>query len=125
MSITEYLAEVAQRAANATPGPWREGTENIWQDDLLICIAETRRRASMKSGERHIISKTDALDNLQHDAAFIAAARGDVPKLLKIIAHQAETIDCLSKEHQFISMNALRDYVAERQRELDSIVNEP
>lgn len=121
MSTTEYLAEVAQRAANATPGPWKIGHRANRVD------ADTHPSAIADCLFTHSDSTSRWLptaEECQSNAAFIAAARSDVPKLLLIIAHQQETIDWLH-HHQGYTLTEIAGKIAGRQLELDGIANEP
>jgi hypothetical protein len=74
----ERLAEIAARAEAATPGPWctdaweiYQGTE--YEPGLSMWIGETCRG-------------TTTLEQDRADAAFVAAARSDVPALLAEVA---------------------------------------
>lgn len=70
---TQQLADIAARAGAATPGPWCADEWEIYQgaeyEPGLMWIGETCRGATSPEQDRA-------------DAAFVAAARTDVPALL-------------------------------------------
>jgi len=82
----------------ATKGPWREGTNNVWQDDLLIPIVEMRHRVRMEDGRRIIPFHGDSYEAPQSDAAFIAAARTGYPSLLDGMKVAIEALSVSSEE---------------------------
>lgn len=69
------LEPIKARAAAATKAPWREGTFNVWMDEILCCIAKTYRRLSSEIAN-------DSHEQQQADAKFIAHARQDIPALI-------------------------------------------
>lgn len=76
MTLEERLTQIEARAQAATAAPWREGTANVWQDETLYMVAATEW---WRNGKRW---PTEAERRVaQNDAAFIAAARADVPWL--------------------------------------------
>lgn len=91
-----------------TPGPWREGTMNVWQDDLLLCVAKTER-GEYHNGEFEPYRKGDSREQMQADARLIAAA----PELLAALKECSEwmrehtgpaggTLDMLTRAHDAI-----------------------
>ncbi len=76
--LAELRAEIEARANAATPGPWVAGAASyqvIHKDGRLVCEMTTPT-----SHER---------DN---DAAFIAAARTDVPRLVAALRRAVEAL---------------------------------
>lgn len=69
-SIIERLKELHGKAISA---PWREGTMNVWQDDICLCIASTLTHGMLPR-------KVE-----QNNAALIAEMRNALPALLEYI----------------------------------------
>jgi hypothetical protein len=69
----DQLAEIAARAEAATPGPWRADSSEIYQGD------DEYKPDPAWIGET---CRADDFEGSRADAAFIAAARTDVPALL-------------------------------------------
>ncbi len=84
------LAEIAARAAKATPGPWAVGRPaNSEREAPSIQTVEN-------SGDKWwIASLAEARPRIDEDADFIAAARTDVPRLLAEVKRQAERVRTL------------------------------
>ncbi len=91
----EYLAEIAARAEAATAGPWCTDGAELYQGDEYawdaFWVGETCR--------------ADEADGGTADAAFIAAARTDVPALLaeverlrKSVTYHQDRADRLSRQ---------------------------
>jgi len=81
-------AEIAARAAAATPGPW-EVDPGGWQVRSGVCnICGTFHCHQMHDGGR-----TDGEHPIQPDADFIAHAREDIPWLLAELARRETQIE--------------------------------
>lgn len=74
--IIAKCREVIELGEKRTQGEWREGTCNVWQDDLLIPVVEMRHRVGFEDGRRIIPLHGDTHEAPQADAAFIAACAG-------------------------------------------------
>lgn len=101
--LTAYYAHLDAQLAlcdAATAGPWREGTFNVWQDDLLLPICEMRHRSYKDGGVTQMLVKGDSSETMQNDAAFIAAARTGYPDTLRNLKRAMEALEEFrNKEH--------------------------
>jgi len=77
----EDLAALARLEAKATKGPWRLGTKNVWNDDLLLRVADTER-GRMNAGA-YKLRGSDSEQLEQADAELIAAMRNALPSLIQ------------------------------------------
>jgi len=84
-AIVAECERVIENAKDATPGPWREGTQNVWNDDLLIPVVEMRHRISKAYGASHPTVSSDDLRWPQNDADFIAHTRTVAPKMARAL----------------------------------------
>ena len=75
------VEQIEARLAAATRGPWREGTLNVWQDELLRCVAKTERGRYV-DGTFRPAELSDSHDQMQWDAELIAHAPADLAWLL-------------------------------------------
>lgn len=92
MTDAEWLDEVEKRCNAATPGPWREGTFNVWNDNLLMVVASTERHTYDAGEYVPLQNKNDSLVREQDDAKFIAHAREDIPRLV-LLARRAMSVE--------------------------------
>jgi hypothetical protein len=89
--ITDRLAEIQKRADAATKGPWCTDSWEIYQGTEYVpgiskWIGETCRGATTMEQDRA-------------DAAFVAAARTDIPWLLAEVARLQGEVDTLAAEN--------------------------
>lgn len=84
MTLESYLNSVRERARHAVDGPWNHTNrgQSIHGPKLLVCSFTPETE--------------DEEDASDANFDFIAAARTDVPKLLRIIEAYRKYIDCLS-----------------------------
>ena len=78
MLTEERLKQIEERAAKATPGPWRferDFTEEVGSWEIRTCVEELDDPFLPVACAGHCEDDTS-------DAAFIAAARTDVPDLV-------------------------------------------
>lgn len=93
--LKSYLAGVSERAAAATDGIW--ATMPYPSREAVVFIAKDERgpgkiiAASPGWADEEDITEDEELDNCR----FIANAKQDIPKLVAIIASQAETIEIM------------------------------
>ncbi len=85
------LEEIRARLARSTPGPWREGTLNVWQDELLRCVASTRR-GCYQEGEYRAFQRDDSRELMQEDARLIGNAPADLAWLLSEVRRLTEEL---------------------------------
>lgn len=88
--IKAWLDELEARCNAATPGPWREGTSNVWNDDLNMPVASTERHTYVWRKYKPIYRPEDTLEQEQADAIFIAHARQDIPELIQMARRTVE-----------------------------------
>lgn len=87
MTITEQLDQIAARAERATEGPWDIcGATHVWSPAGKANVAS----ASEPQGRRDVGYEppdyaSGGLHQAAHNATFIAAARSDVPALVKAL----------------------------------------
>lgn len=116
--LKNYLDNLESLEKQATPAPWREGAENVWQDDLFIPVLHTRNRAFIENGVRKTVRSNDKLEWLQGDVALVAASRNALPKLLKMLRvavealESGQTIQFEGCSHQAIPTGAIEDTLA-------------
>jgi hypothetical protein len=84
VTLRETIAAARARAEAATPGPWdhNEHTGDVWQHDGYVAgdpDAPDTRLASVH--HRSVLQNGRIVSTCQPNAAFIAAARTDVPAL--------------------------------------------
>ena len=81
--VKDWLAEVKARTLRATPGPWSSHNPSPAKSGTWI------------TGNGWSIAVCDTRTNGQceRDAAFIAAAREDIPRLLAIVERLSEHVD--------------------------------
>ena len=77
----DWLREIEERCAKATPGPWeveRRDYDNMYdtRPDRSRVVLERDRDGLWKDTTGAILSQ---------DAAFIASARTDIPRLLEVV----------------------------------------
>ncbi len=120
----ERLAEIEARAAEATPGPWCTDSWEIYQG------AEYEPGLSMWIGET--CRGTSSPEQDQADAAFVAAARSDVPALAaevrRLLAERHETNESLTEAAEALRVQRDREaivaeFVAKRAEYITSIRN--
>ena len=83
--VEQELQGIEERANAATPGPWRVNTENLWMHGNPV--GSFYAGVDANSNEHQwvsVITEVSAWDvgTAAVDAAFIAAARTDVPALV-------------------------------------------
>lgn len=90
MSISDRLDEIEARANAATDGPWEKRTVRGWEmvvsystDAMIQLVAEFRHE------ERDLA-----------DAEFIAAARADVPVLVRALQAVLDVCEGLEESHR-------------------------
>jgi hypothetical protein len=85
--VRDVLAEIEQRADNATLGPWSAGDPYVWKlkspwmkDGLWVAVhaGDDDLNVANISMDRPLSGEVPA----QNDAEFIAHARTDVPRLV-------------------------------------------
>ena len=91
MTTRDWIDEAIERCDAATPGPWREGTLNVWHDASVTRVADTERHW-MEAGEFHHRG-VDSCYREQCDARFIANARQDLPRALAIVQAAREWLE--------------------------------
>lgn len=132
----ERLAEIAERAEAATPGPW--GIYEVGGGSLLEIVADLEETGCGYRGRREIARFEDEpLDNdpthrdwtaeedwaqVQADARFAAHAREDVPALLADNARlRAQVAELLAERHT--TNEALSDAAERMRTDRDRIAN--
>jgi len=79
--IDQYLSEVRERVERASPGPWE------------------RRKMAVISDEYYIADMQRGPDYMAHaDGDFIAHARQDLPRLLRIVERCREVLASLAEK---------------------------
>jgi hypothetical protein len=91
--LTKFLAEVAEREKKATPGPWSvphlssdEAECNcpyILCEGLMGSVADVSVDNGLKVGEGG--NDSPPLEEAKANGVFIAHARQDIPKLLRLV----------------------------------------
>lgn len=119
-TLSDYLSAVADRAQKATPGAW------IVTDDRRTTgpiVRDEETDTPISECFDNVDDGLEPIGNEQSDRniAFIAAARSDVPKLLRIIAHQAETIEYVAGYFKGLPDQRWARYMAKRQHELEAM----
>jgi len=87
--LTEQeLDEIAARATAATPGPWRNHDTHLGQYGYAATVLSGEGNDTDLHAWLPTMSQTpwDETRNVWADAAFVAAARTDVPALLAEVA---------------------------------------
>lgn len=86
------LEEIKQRAEAATPGPWHTGRRlgNFWNHAAIATVDynanEAAWEADQNTHKNTVVGVNNESGHIEDaDALFIAHARTDIPKLLKII----------------------------------------
>lgn len=72
--ISTRIEQAKAALTNITPLPWREGTGNVWQDDILRCVVEAGRERSYGKSK-----KSDSREVKQDDCRFISLAANSLP----------------------------------------------
>lgn len=97
----DRLAAITARAAAATPGPWRSGHPAAWRDHAHHFVATNH-----VPGGFGVIALTGRADldvdghaRPRRDAAFIAAAREDIPWLVERLADALADVNWLRARH--------------------------
>lgn len=94
-ALEKYLGEVREREERATKGPWTPVRED--RDDGAICYhltayeAPTERGADPTPVHLHADCDDRFAARAHADAAFLCAARTDIPRLLEIVEGLRET----------------------------------
>lgn len=114
----EHLRQIAERVTEATPGPWTAKDLGRWDFAIQPKEGQDGQTVELQRNARAWLVQADGTDQWsmvfvddQPDAAFIAAAREDIPFLLseisKLNAEKAETIEVLEAllEEPWIAMN--------------------
>lgn len=108
----EELAEIEARAAKATPGPWVVAP---WDGDegnvrLTVTVGPDAGGWMVADGDWH--GPGDAPHDREANAAFMAAARADVPALLAevrrlqgVVAEQAKALEALGRKLRWSGPN--------------------
>ena len=86
---TEELNAIEKRASQATPGPWRFTSDD---DQKHGTVAWYVGDDGTNGRNVHVCSDAEALEVLD-DAAFIAAARTDVPRLLAEVGRLSAIVE--------------------------------
>jgi len=126
--LRDYRAHLESELAimaKATAGPWREGTKNVWQDDMLLPICEMRHRSYKDGGIEQMLVESDTPKAIQNDAAAIAASRNGYPESLRAQLRMLDALQnmrasaCPHPEHHpamfeawTFARNTLRDIIA-------------
>ncbi len=97
MLTDDERREIQERCDAATEGPWREGTRNVWQDRLLVCVLQVNHRYRYEAGKR-IPHYPDDPGTYQEDCAFAAHARTDLPACLTHMTEQDAVVERLKAE---------------------------
>lgn len=104
--IPARLAAITARAAAATPGPWRSSHPTAWHDDAGHAhhFVSTARPAEGGFDIVALTGRADLhpigeLDRTRLDAAFIAAAREDIPWLVEQLADALADADWLREQY--------------------------
>lgn len=107
-SLDEILSEIEQRANAATPGPWRIGR-----------VSETWDSADIDNNWGQTIAEVTH----RCDQPFIAAARTDVPRLVKALREALNECNDLLSGMVRSDLNHLEEYETEMHLKLVSILS--
>lgn len=88
-TLPAWVGEIEERAAKATPGPW--------ESDAGLPYGVRPRIVGAGSLIAEVGNAVLDQDRWEADAAFIAASREDVPRLLALVREQAAEIDRLRR----------------------------
>ena len=97
MLSNERLAAIRERVERATPGPWGV----VERSDRLAYLVRGPKEVNARlvcDVSRGVADRTAAGDTRQADAAFVAAARQDVPDLLAEVERLREEVERLREE---------------------------
>ena len=93
----EELEAIEKREREATAGPWRperDGGFNFADARIVCAEADRARRATGASARPSYLALVEKMD----DAAFIAAARTDIPALLAEVRRLREVCSDAAEE---------------------------
>jgi hypothetical protein len=110
--LQQYLDAVQERANAATAGPWESGsTVTNWPEDTECpdVLMEW-----MDNGGEYASN----WDQVKVDAAFIAAARTDVPRLLRLARSLVAILDSRSLDEVKVRVAAADAVIAEIEAEV-------
>lgn len=121
--ITTALTTIKERAEKATPGPWKLGHRT----NLVVSTAGKNTASSVKrtSVAHCYFTHSDApnktrptADECGHNAAFIAASRSDIVRLVRALEHEMETSRLMLEGHS----TELLPFLQARRAELAQIL---
>lgn len=118
--IAKLLSEIEARASAATPGPWEQTCYTIWSPNAKAVIAGAsalRATNEVRYAEPH---RDEDLHEIFGNAAFIAASRDAVPRLVAALRHAMETMDALNRTRS--AGELVENYTKHRKEELADIL---
>jgi hypothetical protein len=91
-ALTKLLAEIAERCAKATPGQWDLNLSCNPQHTTVVAIFKNSENERIFGLNTHFSKRMNvtSLESL-FNAAFVAHAREDIPRLIKALDHEMET----------------------------------
>jgi hypothetical protein len=115
----EHRAEVAERAARATPGPW---VADIQENGIGMHVSSTAPNAGRDFPDLVLAGDEHGLVANWDDVRFAAAARTDVPALLADV--DAAIARAEAAEGRLAAMQALVDAAVEREARVKQLREE-
>ena len=103
--LTQWLAQVKARAEKATEGPWKRFARGR---TIAVCLPGRFGKTPCVVNWPGFDGCDLPLEKQRANAAFIAAARQDVPALVKIVEAQAEAMEV--REHYDAFYQSVSDH---------------